>query len=478
MIHTLSQVAKDDARATLLTLSMVLFMLCGSSLLFLSGDPMLLRLLTYTYLGGTTMMGAWLYITNPGLFLGFAWWVWFVTPLVRRVVDYQLDTFTPPKAAFILLAPYVVTSLTVFDLPRYGRLLSRKENLPFLLCLVGVLYGYLVGLPANPMAATIDLLNWLCPLLLGFRMVALWRSYPQHKHFTISAFTWGVLLLGLYGVVQFFVVPPWDAFWMTNSGMNSIGKPLPFEVRVFGTMDSPGPFAMFLMAGLLVLFAGRGVASKLAVLPGFAALLLTIVRGAWGGWVLAVGYVAARAHRSSRAQLIGSILLAVVVSIPLAMTGEIGTRTETRMQSFTELGQDGSLNARRDMYQEMSGKALFNPIGEGLGGRTFDSGLINTLWLLGWPGGLLYLGGLFLVVKELLVGPVTDRFATLAGGVALSYAALMLMATQTGGMKGCIFWAFVALVMASRRYYEEQERHSSTPIAPSRDDVRAPAAVT
>ena len=477
MIRTLSQVAKDNSRATLLTLSMALFMLCGYSLLFLSGDPMLLQLLTYAYLGGTTMLGAWLYITNPGLFLGFAWWVWFVTPLVRRVVDYQLDSFTPPKAAFILLAPYVVTSLTVFDLPRYGRLLLRRSNLPFLLCMVGVLYGYLVGLPANPMAATIDLLNWFCPLLLGFRMVALWRTYPQHKRFTISVFTWGVLLLGLYGVAQFFVVPPWDAFWMTNSGMNSIGKPVPFEVRIFSTMDSAGPFAMFLMAGLVLLFARSSITSKLAILPGFTAFLLTIVRGAWGGWVLAVGYVAVRAHRSSRVQLIGSILLALAISIPLAMTGEIGDRAETRMQSFTELGQDGSLNARRHMYERMSGKALLNPLGEGLGGQTFDSGIINVLWLLGWPGGFLYLSGLFLVVKELLTGPVTDKFATLAGGVALSYAALMLMATQTGGMKGCIFWSFVALVLASRRYYEEQEGQSPDP-ASSPDDVRrAPAAV-
>jgi hypothetical protein len=477
MIHTLSQVAKDDTRATLLTLSMVLFMLCGYSLLFLSGDPMLLRLLTLAYLGGTTMLGAWLYITNPGLFLGFAWWVWFITPLVRRVVDYQLDSFTPPKAAFILLAPYVVTSLTVFDLPRYGRLLLQKSNLPFLLCFLGVLYGYLVGLPASPMGATIDLLNWLCPLLLGFRMVALWRLYPRHKRITVSVFTWAVLLLGLYGVVQFFVVPPWDAFWMTGSGMNSIGKPVPFEIRVFGTMDSAGPFAMFLMAGLVILFGGSGVASKLAILPGFIAFLLTIVRGAWGGWVLAVGYVAARARRSSRAQLIGSILLALVITIPLAMTGEIGDRTETRMQSFTEMGDDGSLNARRHMYQEMTGQALLNPIGEGLGGRTFDSGIINALWLLGWPGGFLYLAGLFLIVKDLLMGPVTDKFATLAGGVALSYAALMLMATQTGGMKGCIFWSFVALVMASRRYYAEEERQSSSAVAPSDADARREPAV-
>lgn len=476
MIRTLSDVAKNDSRATLLALSMILFMLCAYSLLFLSKDPMVLKMLTLGYLGGTTVIGAWLYLTNPGLYLGFAWWVWFISPLVRRVVDYQIGVFTPPHGAFILLAPYIVTGLTIFDLPRYGRLLLRKENLPFLLCLLGVAYGYLVGIAkASPMGATVDLLNWLCPVLLGFRMVALWHQYPRHKRVTTSTFTWAVLLLGLYGVVQFFVVPPWDAMWMSASGMNSIGKPFPFEVRVFGTMDAPGPFAMFLMAGLVIMFGARGLVSKLAILPGFLAFLLTIVRGAWGGWVLAISYSAMRARSSSRKQLIGSIALALAITIPLAMTGEIGERTGARMESFSRLGEDGSLNARTQMYQEMGAKALFNPIGEGLGGQTHDSGIINVLWLLGWPGGLLYLTGLFLVVKDLLLGEVTDRFASLAGGVALSYAALMLMATQTGGMKGCIFWSFVALVIASRRYYARTEGPPTEAPTPSVERSPVPA---
>ena len=45
--------------------------------------------LNYAYLAATLAVGALLYWRRPGLYIGFTWWLWFLTPEVRRLVDYQ-----------------------------------------------------------------------------------------------------------------------------------------------------------------------------------------------------------------------------------------------------------------------------------------------------------------------------------------------------------------------------------------------------
>ena len=39
---------------------------------------------------------------------------------------------------------------------------------------------------------------------------------------------------------------------MQHADMASIGLPVPFAVRVFGTLNAPGVFAIFVMTGLLL----------------------------------------------------------------------------------------------------------------------------------------------------------------------------------------------------------------------------------
>src|SRR5918912_703929 len=41
------------------------------------------------YPSAALVVGLLLYWRYPALYLGFTWWLWFLTPEVRRVVDYQ-----------------------------------------------------------------------------------------------------------------------------------------------------------------------------------------------------------------------------------------------------------------------------------------------------------------------------------------------------------------------------------------------------
>ncbi|MEE9094707.1 hypothetical protein [Pseudarthrobacter phenanthrenivorans] len=68
------------------------------------------------------------------------------------------------------------------------------------------------------------------------------------------------LVVGCYGVYQFFFLPQWDRSWMLNSGLESIGQALPMAVRVFGASESPGPYAAFMGLVVIVCFV-RGINS-------------------------------------------------------------------------------------------------------------------------------------------------------------------------------------------------------------------------
>src|SRR5215218_7309863 len=62
------------------------------------------------------MVGVLLYWRYPALYLGFTWWLWFLTPEVRRLVDYQ-QGWNPESP--VMLAPLLVTALGFLALLRH-----------------------------------------------------------------------------------------------------------------------------------------------------------------------------------------------------------------------------------------------------------------------------------------------------------------------------------------------------------------------
>lgn len=460
MIRTLADIARDPKRSPLLAGGVILIAFGMYGMLFLSAHPSALRLLSLSYMGVSTVVAAWLYISSPALYLGFIWWLWFLSPFVRRIIDYHLGFFTPPSGAFSLLAPYAATLVILLDLPRFGRVLTRRMGIPLLICFAAVLYGYLVGMTkVDPFRATTAMLDWVCPLLMAFFVMVRWKQYPRLRSIFRTTFMWGVAVLGTYGIYQFFIAPPWDTLWMEGSRMISLGKPEPFEIRVFSTLNSPGPFAMVLMAGLVLLFDGKGLIGRLAPIPGYLAFLVALVRGAWGGWVLALSFSLLRLQNASRGRVITILVLVACVTVPLVLSGEIGNQAGERMESFSNLNEDGSLQDRQRMYSTVGVELLFNPIGQGLGARTFDSGFVTIMYQLGWLGGLFYLGGLVtMMIRVVRDTPSSDRFATLTAGIALAFFALLLMGTQVGAVNGCVFWSCIAFAVAAQRHNEESTR--------------------
>ena len=141
------------------------------------------------------LTGLWLYFKSPARYIGFMWWLWFLSPEVRRLADWSKGSFTP--TSLIQVAPLAVTMISAFSLLRYYRLLGQRRGLPVLLILLGLVYAYLVGVVSSgPLAATYDLANWLYPILIGFHIMAHTRQYPQYRDTIVNTFIWGMLVMG------------------------------------------------------------------------------------------------------------------------------------------------------------------------------------------------------------------------------------------------------------------------------------------
>ena len=217
------------------------------------------------------LTGLWLYFKSPARYIGFMWWLWFLSPEVRRLADWSKGSFTP--TSLIQVAPLAVTMISALSLLRYYKLLSQRRGLPVLLILMGLAYAFMIGvMSSGPLAATYDLANWLYPILIGFHIMAHTRQYPKYRDTIVSTFIWGMLVMGGYGLIQFFIMPPWDALWMLGSQMNSQGDPVPMGVRVFSTMNSSGPFA-FAMMGAMVYRDGGARTACAGLLRRWASLL-------------------------------------------------------------------------------------------------------------------------------------------------------------------------------------------------------------
>jgi hypothetical protein len=412
-----------------------------------------------------------LYFRYPLLYVGFAWWVWFLTPLLRRVSDY--NSFWDEKGV-ILLAPYLVTFVSVLTLVRYLPSTSKIGGLPFVLAMASVAYAFLIGLILDnpPLAVVRSFLDWICPILFGFHLFANWRDYPSYRSNFQRVFLWCVLLTGLYGIYQFMVAPPWDGFWLIRTKLVSFGKPEPFEIRVWSTMHSPGPFAVVMMAGLLLLFSERSVLGIPAAVSGYLSILLSMVRSAWGGWV--AGLLAAFASTTPKYQmrLVVTILVLVLCVTPLTAMEPFDEVISERVESISNLARDQSFRDRSRNHDRDFNVAITRGLGRGMGSTwivnerngklemiVLDSAILDIFFTLGWAGALPYLGGVIFLLVSLFKDSAarSDPFASTARGISLAVFFQFIFSSVMLGLSGMILWGFMGIALAASRYHRHRK---------------------
>lgn len=419
------------------------------------------KILNLAFPAGALIVGAILYFRFPILYIGFTWWVWFLTPLVRRLADYR-SGFTDPSP--ILLAPYMVTLLTLITFLQNVPKLKRQGGLPFVLSFIGLFYGFLVGLiKSSPIAVSISLLEWLAPVIFSCHLFINWQNYPSYRQNIQRVFLWCALITGIYGVIQYLVAPEWDRFWLINTEMLSAGYPEPLGIRVWSTMHGPGVFAAVMMAGLLLLLSNIGPLCLPATAFGYLSFLLSSVRSAWIGWLLGLIALVTSLKPKLQIRLILIILVAAVCVLPLTTIEPFSEIINTRLQTFSNLESDGSGAARKENYDKWLYYALTNVLGDGVGGTALlDSAILDTFISLGWFGAIFYGSGILSLLFQLIQDSkiTNDPFVSTVSAITLGMFCQIVFGSVMLGLPGMILWGFLGIGLAAQKYYwYQQNRH-------------------
>lgn len=388
------------------------------------------------------------------LYLGFTWWVILLTPLVRRMADYQ-GSFTDPSP--VLLAPYLSVLVGLIALyKRLPTILHKGDGVAYAVALSGIIYASFVGyINRTPTVAIVSALDYLCPVLFSIFIFASWRYYPLVYENLERVMIWGVLIVGGYALYQYFGLPPWDQKWVDNASINSLVVNATDTTRIWGTLNSPEPFGSFMSISLLMLFFASSNLRFAALPIGHLSLLVALVRSSWVGWAGGILTLLTSVKPKLQIRLLSIILVMSFIVSFLALREEFSEAVTSRLDSLFNFQEDGSYRARRGTFDQAIRVALTSFLGQGLGGSTFDNTFLSILINMGWLGGGLYMAAITILTINLFRGNVAgyDPFISVARAAVFSGLIRVPINVVFSETNGFFFWAFLGAGLAAKQYY-------------------------
>lgn len=444
------------------------------------------RALTITFPVGCVVVAVFTYVRSPPTYLAFTWWTWLLTPLIRRLFDLRYGFHA---ASPLLLGPLLATSVALATVLVRRRMLRSTSYLPFLIATTALMYAFLVGaIQQSPYAASYDLLTWLAPLAFGLHIALEWRQFPRLRATISSCVLWGLVFVSVYAIWQFVDPQIWDRVWVVSAKMYSVGAPQPFVIRVFSTLNAPGPFSIMLVFALLL---GLGAPQRWRALPlalGLVALILTKGRSAWGAFVLGALVLQLRQPLRSLPRQWVALFVVILLAAPVITQPRVMTVLTGRAATLRDVESDHSFRDRRNATRQFLSTMSTNPTGTGLGSlggasklltanqgavSALDSGPFEVYSAMGWIGGTLYM----LALVAILLPIVRERRARYepTTGAAVAAVVALLAASLFGNIfnsvSGFFLWSAVGMAIAGRTYASATEtgaRSTSTALLPPR----------
>ena len=427
----------------------------------------------------SVVVGAILLWRSKPLYVGFVLWLWFLTPFLRRMADFQGGWST---TSAVLLAPYITAGLSGLTLLTSIGNLRDRRYLPYVSAFVAVAYGLIIGLVRYPLFNVLQaLLNWIVPVIFGMFVFENRHLYGDFRRVIEKSFLYSVLLTGAYGIYQFFNLPDWDKTWMLNVQLNSFGTIEPMKIRVFSTMNAPTIFGAVMACGLLLLFSAQGKLRLLSTAIGFVGLILTMSRSSWISLAGGAVFLMIRMEMRQRSRLVMAVVACIIFLAGLTMVPAVHDLVWERIQSFSDPSHDVSYSARIEGHQAALREIAQEPFGEGLGSTDTEHGTegdddiigphdstpLEFLYSLGWIGSLIYALGLGALGFQLWRDGARDRFALTANAIIVGFAAQCLLNSVMLGILGFMVWTFASMSLA-----EATASESTADV--SAQDTRAP----
>lgn len=416
--------------------------------------------------------------TLLGRFFSWRWYVplllatWVLAPELRRIVDW--------RTAYHTLSPFSLLPLLCL-VPGMFLLWSQwpRLGIPYrrVLFLWGVALGY-AFLVAYLSGAVLSALY--ASVLFGLpAIVGILASCGSTEKIDVlyariaNTLLWLAVIASLYGIYQYISPPPWDVYWAQQANIEgSQGITESFNFRIFGTLNSTGPFAAFLTMAILFNLPRLSRARWWVVLlmvPCTMALVLTSVRADW--IALAVGttvYILLAPQRRPVLMSLGGVaaVFTLAGAILLGLVGpsnaEIAmTSISSRLQTFGALQSDNSTQARQAETAGALHEGLAEPLGQGIGvvgtsaklsggeTNTLDNGYAARFIEMGVVGFSLYLIALVIALVATFTayrryvrgGNLTGgNLAALACTIQVVLLVVEISSDQHTAFSGMFFW--------------------------------------
>lgn len=304
----------------------------------------------------------------------------------------------------LILAPYGVLLIFLLSSP-LPRLPSNNEGVRLLCASIGASI-VVSGVASYPVS--VPGIFSIVTHLFCLALIALVASGRLNDPIPVIS---RVLLLvavpcAVYSILQFVYLYSWDRAWMIASGLNSVGSPEPFEVRVFGTSESPGPFALFIGCALIIAWlratSVRSVGSAFVwsstILLLTVSLVLTGVRSALVGLAVCAVIAVVRLGRGWQRfiPLSSLVLFWIVLGRVIDSLSGRSAVIERDRYSVESLASDDSLLHRVSLYA----RSLSEPFGRLFGNASApqSDGLVPD-FVIRYG----YLSGLIAIVLIVLV---------------------------------------------------------------------------
>jgi hypothetical protein len=407
--------------------------------------------------------------------------LWIINPELRRLFDWHSGSW---HISTISLLP-LLAILPHFVALSFGggwRRLPRCLAIAAWLWIGAFTYGLMLAIPSdNVLAAGYAFALFVLPIGVGLWIAT--QGAPstlavQRVTGFLFAATTGVCI---YGIIQYILVPPWDAFWLKNVGYGPLGgRAEPFAIRVFSTFGSAVPLATFLACMLLCSLPYLS-AKRPWLIAQFQiwiiAFCLTLSRTGWLMFALGLAvYIALAANRRTIIAVVALSGIFFITASALLSSTPAAVRftddTRERLQTFSDLAGDESIGARRDLVYADGIRAFESaPLGRGLGvvgeaaklsasrlATDFDSGILARMIELGIPGAAILFSAFLVCFEGLISVWNTARSRDVARRNATASSIAILVATVCGefsvdvaGFLALIFWLQISPVLISHR---------------------------
>ncbi|TPW27924.1 O-antigen ligase family protein [Pararhizobium mangrovi] len=421
-------------------------------------------------------------------YVSFCLWLFLLTPEVRRLVDLRAGWVEPNM---LMLAPYLCGALSLGTLAFALTSPRHPISLGLVLMAFASLYGFLISpISGTFLAGGYDFLRFIIPPCFGLAIAMNVGSHDILRADLRALLVLSLTLVGGYAIYQFWYLPSWDATWMENAKMESIGSPEPFKVRSFSTLNSPGSLAIFLMIALTMTIGTRGWLRWPAMAIGTFALSLTVVRAAWIGMALVFFFYVLAAPARTRGSVV-LLCIAGVFAAPFVLVNEQANELITqRLSTLTNLSADQSANDRLAAYRSLGDDLQSSLLGKGLGttgsyqsasgegnATVVDGGPIEIILKIGLLGAFVYYAGVLVLMVQLFFPVLRNRprdgdFLAACRAVALTGIVLQASSPSTVGEMGLFMWLAVGFGLASIQ--RSDARMAAAPAAP--DTARAATA--